>query len=212
MLKNVAAALIAVTMFTTPVLAQSVAPVSPAPATPDDQGNVAGQACEGQEAHGEEGQGHPASHARQACTAREVCDAFSLRPAFDQAGACAVPDQLNTGDFRIRRTKRHPGFRRSYPFRRTPLRTSEPDWIHLNRREHFPCMTQSDIGLRATPPGPLQTSSAGQCEAEASEPLGGLMQMKSDWMAFGTSGEVLSRLPVPSRCLADQSRKLPTCS
>jgi hypothetical protein len=34
MLKNVAAALIAVTMFTAPVLAQSVAPVSPAPATP----------------------------------------------------------------------------------------------------------------------------------------------------------------------------------
>ncbi|MGB8610351.1 MAG: hypothetical protein WCD60_01725 [Pseudolabrys sp.] len=33
MLKNVAAALIAVTMFTAPVLAQSVAPVSPAPAT-----------------------------------------------------------------------------------------------------------------------------------------------------------------------------------
>jgi hypothetical protein len=33
MLKNVAAVLIAVTMFTAPVLAQSVAPVSPAPAT-----------------------------------------------------------------------------------------------------------------------------------------------------------------------------------
>ena len=32
MLKNAAAALIAVTMFTAPVLAQSVAPVSPAPA------------------------------------------------------------------------------------------------------------------------------------------------------------------------------------
>ena len=32
MLKNVAAVLIAVTMFTAPVLAQSVAPVSPAPA------------------------------------------------------------------------------------------------------------------------------------------------------------------------------------
>ena len=33
MLKKVAAALIAVTMFTAPVLAQSAAPVSPAPAT-----------------------------------------------------------------------------------------------------------------------------------------------------------------------------------
>ena len=33
MLKNAAAALIAVTMFTAPVLAQSVAPVSPTPAT-----------------------------------------------------------------------------------------------------------------------------------------------------------------------------------
>jgi hypothetical protein len=33
MLKNVAAALVAVTMFTAPVLAQSVAPVGPAPAT-----------------------------------------------------------------------------------------------------------------------------------------------------------------------------------
>ena len=33
MLKNVAAALVAVTMFTAPALAQSVAPVSPAPAT-----------------------------------------------------------------------------------------------------------------------------------------------------------------------------------
>ena len=33
MLKKLAAALIAVTMFTAPVLAQSVAPVSPAPAT-----------------------------------------------------------------------------------------------------------------------------------------------------------------------------------
>ena len=92
MLKNVAAALVAVTMFTAPALAQSVAPVSPAPATRDDQGKVTGQACEDQEAHSEEGQGRPASHARQTCTAREVCDAVSLRSAFDQAGACAVPE------------------------------------------------------------------------------------------------------------------------
>ena len=92
MLKNVAAALIAVTMFTAPVLAQSVAPVSPAPATQTIKAKSPVKHVKVKKHTVKKvrvGRHHMHS---QTCTAREVCDAVSLRSAFDQAGACAVPD------------------------------------------------------------------------------------------------------------------------
>jgi len=93
MLRKVATALIAVTMFTAPVLAQSAAPVSPASATQPIKAKSAVKHVKIKK-HTVKMAMVNRHRTHQACTAREVCEVFARRSGFDQAGSCAGPHQL----------------------------------------------------------------------------------------------------------------------
>jgi hypothetical protein len=92
MFRKVAAALVAVIMFTAPVLAQSAAPVSNVPAQ-SIKVKASGHAGEDQEAHSEKNHRRPVSDAHQACTT--FCEIFAHRSGFDQVGASRGSLQLN---------------------------------------------------------------------------------------------------------------------